>query len=194
MFCCFLIVGLVRLQVEAAWVAAAQVVISGAVGPRADFVNGHFEQVEWEVYRKVGEPDRWLFVDKDGEWMVGSTAGKDNRKTESAGWAHSVASAGGMPPPAGSGRWQVVDGNGKWVEQTVEVELVSAAQAREWTVRQAQQVGASPRSRKQGHQPFPAPRSVLVLVCSLLPPCCQPLLLLPLPCFWCQCWCWCCWC
>ena len=57
MFCCFLIVGLVRLQVEAAWVAAAQVVISGAVGPRADFVNGRFEQVEWEVYRKVGDPD-----------------------------------------------------------------------------------------------------------------------------------------
>ena len=43
-----------RGQVEA---AAAQVVISGAAGPGAWLANGRFEQVEWEVYRKVGDPD-----------------------------------------------------------------------------------------------------------------------------------------
>ena len=110
---------------------AMQVVISGAAGPFAAKVNGRFEQVELEVYRKVGEPGRWLFVNKDGKWLVGTTADKDARKTKSAGWAVSVASAGGMPPPAGAGRWQVSDGT-KLVEQTVEVELVSTAQAREW--------------------------------------------------------------
>ena len=121
-------------QVEAAWAAAAQVVISGAAGPKAARVNGRFEQVDREVYAKVGDPGVWLFVDMHGRWVVGDTANKDARKTESAGWAHSVASAGGMPPPAGAGRWKVYDGT-KWVEQTVEVELVSAAQAREWAAR-----------------------------------------------------------
>ena len=132
---------LCRLQVEAAWAfgAASQVVISGAEGPSAVRVNGRFEQVEREVYRKVGEPDEWLFIDKDDEWTVGATAGKDARKTEWRGSAllcsaHSVALAGGMPPPDGAGRWKVYDGT-KWVEQTVEVELVSAAQAREWAAR-----------------------------------------------------------
>ena len=55
-----------RVQVEAAWAAAAQVVLSGAAGPSAARVNGRFEQVEREVYQKVGEPDRWLFVDCKG--------------------------------------------------------------------------------------------------------------------------------
>ena len=132
-----------RLQVEAAWAAAQQVVISGATGPAAARVNGRYEQVEREVYGKVGEPDLWLFVAIDGTWMVGPTAGKDGRKSKSAGWAQSVASAGGMSPPAGAGRWQVSDGKGGWlVEQTVEVEVLDAAQAREWAARQAQQVGA----------------------------------------------------
>ena len=111
-----------RLQVEAAWAAARQVVIRGATGeswePSAAAVNGLFEQVEREVYRKVGEPDTWLFVSCKGKWVVGFTANKDDRKTESNGWAQSVASAVGMPPPAGAGRWKVWD-NTKWVEQTV---------------------------------------------------------------------------
>ena len=108
-------------QVEAAWAAApAQVVISGAAGPNAAFVNGRFEQVDREVYAKVGEAGRWLFVDMEDNWMVGPTADKDARKTESGGWAHSVASAGGMPPPAGAGRWVVFDGS-KGVEQTMQL-------------------------------------------------------------------------
>ena len=115
-----------RLQVEAARTAARpQVVISGAVGPNAARVNGRFEQVEREVYRKVGEPGRWLFVAKDGRWYVGFTEDKDARKTGSRGWAHSVAPAGGMPPPSAAGRWKVAHGGTKWVEQTVEVECAT---------------------------------------------------------------------
>ena len=41
-------------------------------------------------------------------------------KTRSTGWAYSVVSAGGMPPPAGAGRWQVRDGS-KCVEQTIQI-------------------------------------------------------------------------
>ena len=111
--------------------AARQVVISGAAGPNAAWVNGRLELVEREVYRKVGEPGTWLFVDKDDTWMVGDTESKDARKTESASWAHSVASAGGMPPPAGAAEWKVTHGKDNWVEQTVEVEVLNAAQARE---------------------------------------------------------------
>jgi hypothetical protein len=101
------------MQVERGW---APVVISGAKGPRAAIINGRFEQVEHDVYRKVGELDSsWLFVadnaddrtyDQPGPkaraggaqpkslgcWWVGSTAHKDARKAN--GWAHSVAPAG----------------------------------------------------------------------------------------------------
>ena len=95
--------------------------IRGATGPSAVDVNGRFELAEREVYRKVGEPDKWLFVCSDGEWMVGATASKDARKTKSNGWAHTVASAGGLPPPAGAGQWKVRDGS-DWVAQTVQVD------------------------------------------------------------------------
>ena len=117
-----------RVQVEAAWAAAAQVVISGVVALNAATtaaINGRFEQVDREVYRKVGEPGRWLFVAKDGRWYVGFTEDKDARKTGSRGWAHSVAPAGGMPPPSAAGRWKVAHGGTKWVEQTVEVECAT---------------------------------------------------------------------
>ena len=153
-----------RLQVEAAWAAApAQVVISGAEGPNAASVNGRFEQVERGVYRKVGEPGLWLFVAKKGTWSVGATAGKDARKTESAGWAHSVALAGRMPPPVGTGQWHVHDDT-KWAEQTLEVEVLDAAQARELAARQAEQVGAP--AAAAGPPAFLCPRSVLVCWCS----------------------------
>ena len=113
-----------RVQVEAAWAAAAQVVISGVVALNAATtaaINGRFEQVDREVYRKVGDPDMWLFVAKNGTWCVSTTAKKDARKTESAGWAHSMAPAGGMPPPAAASRWKVARAGGMWVEQTLQI-------------------------------------------------------------------------
>ena len=91
---------------------AAAVVISGAAGPNAAVLNGRFEQVEWaagqfsrDVYlkvgRKVGEPVRWLYVAKNDCWMVGDTGGKDKRRTNSFGAAHSLTKAGGQPPRPG---------------------------------------------------------------------------------------------
>ena len=78
--------------------------IRGATGSSAAYANGRFELAEREVYRKVGEPDQWLFVDSNGCWMVGNTENKDARKTKSSGRAHTVAPAGGLPPPAGVGQ------------------------------------------------------------------------------------------
>ena len=112
-----------------AWAAAKHAVISGATGLNADTANGEFEQVEREVYRKVGDLDRWLFVDVKNKWIVGNTANKDVRKTKSSGFAYLVAAAGRMPPPAGPSVWKVSGGNG-WVEQTLQVGLLSAAQVR----------------------------------------------------------------
>eukprot|EP01051_Picozoa_sp_SAG22_P014665 SAG22_NODE_1813_length_3512_cov_103.505703_1_plen_792_part_10 len=119
------------------------VVIGGATGPNADKVNGRYEFVDREVYRKVGDPGKWLFVNKTGEWYVGSTAEKDARKTESGGWAHPVAAAGGLPPVAGAVKWKVAHGNGNWVEQTVRVEVLDAAAARREAQRHAEQVEAA---------------------------------------------------
>eukprot|EP01050_Picozoa_sp_SAG11_P035781 SAG11_NODE_13292_length_661_cov_1.393238_1_plen_125_part_00 len=102
-------------------------VIGGFTGSKAALANGCYEFVDREVYRKVGEPDRWLFVARDGNWMVGPTTSKDARKTESAGWAHAVAPAGGRPPAAGAIKWKLFDGSSEaWGVQTVRVEILDA--------------------------------------------------------------------
>ena len=99
-----------------------------ATGSSAEYVNGRYEQTaEREVYRKLGDSGKWLFISKTGKWMVGSTASKDERKTKSTGWGETVAAAAGLPPTAGASvRWQVHD-DGNWVEQTVQVEMLDAA-------------------------------------------------------------------
>ena len=80
-----------------------------------------FEQMEREVYAKVGEPNLWLYINSKGNWLVGGTPGKDKRRTNSLGVGRSVASAGGLPPPAGPGRWQMHGDGSEWVEQTVQI-------------------------------------------------------------------------
>ena len=117
------------LQVEAAWAAAQQVMITGAMGSNAAAANGRFKQVEREVFEKVGDPETWLFVATDGGWWVGDTEDKNAR--EAWGYAHSVCAAGEMPPSAGPAQWQLHDGEDEWVEQTLQVEVLSAAQVRQ---------------------------------------------------------------
>eukprot|EP01050_Picozoa_sp_SAG11_P029798 SAG11_NODE_8534_length_1004_cov_1.662983_1_plen_334_part_11 len=113
---------------EAEAQAERWVVLGGAAGPNAETVNGRYEAtVEREVYRKAGDASTWLFVTKTGKWMVGATADKDARKTRSSGWAHTVAPAGGRPPPAAAAvPWNVLCGKGDWREQALRVELPSA--------------------------------------------------------------------
>ena len=106
-------------------------VISGASGPNAAAVNGRYQQVagfDRNVYRKLDDAEKWLFVAADDTWFVGSAANKDESAT--TGWAHSVAPAEGLPPPRGAGLWQVVHGDGqRWAEQTLELEQTRPIQA-----------------------------------------------------------------
>ena len=60
--------------------AARLVVISGATGLSAAEVNGRFEQVEREVYRKVGQPDTWLFG-----WWASQPTRTTGRRSRTAG-------------------------------------------------------------------------------------------------------------
>jgi len=107
-----------------AWAAApAVVVISGAEGPSAGIANGRFELAERDVYRKVGGAERWLYIASSGWWWVGDTEDKDARETR--GWAHSVASANGLPPASGEAQWKVADGKGGWVEQALQLRTLN---------------------------------------------------------------------
>ena len=99
--------------------------IGGAAGPKADYVNGRYEATaDREVYAKAGAPNRWLYVDVNGKWMVGPTKGKDARRAR--GWARQAAAAGGQPPEAGPAvAWRVLEpGRGNWKEQRLRVEWV----------------------------------------------------------------------
>ena len=93
--------------------AAAVVAIVGAAGPNAERLNGRYQPTaDREVYTKIGAPNRWLFVNSNDEWMASSTAGKDDRRANSVGCAHSVSAASGLPPAASGGQWQVSHGEG----------------------------------------------------------------------------------
>ena len=97
--------------------APQQVIISGAIGDNAAFVNGSFLCVDElyngrALYQKVGDPNAWLRYLKDSNWAVSDTASKvaNNNK----GYAYSVNM--GMAFATGESLWKVsVDGVG--VEQ-----------------------------------------------------------------------------
>ena len=98
--------------------APQQVIISGASGNSAAFVNGSFLCVVDELYngralyQKVGDPNAWLRYLKDSTWAVSSTAAKVANNNNCC--AHSVNM--GMAFATGESLWEVlVDGN--WVEQ-----------------------------------------------------------------------------
>jgi len=60
-------------------------------------------------------------------WLVGPTDSKDAGNTESRGWAHGKAKAGGLPPQSGAAQWQLVDHATKpWREATLQVLVLSA--------------------------------------------------------------------
>ena len=78
-------------------------------------VNGRYEFVDWEAYRKVdvaesrfmNPPDMWLKVDSTtGQWTVWD----DSKRTEFACCGHQVVKAGGRPPVAGADKWKVDPG------------------------------------------------------------------------------------
>ena len=97
--------------------APQQVIISGASGNSAAFVNGSFLCVdelynERALYQKVGDPNAWLRYLKKSTWAVSDTESKvaNNNKC----YAYSVNM--GMAFATGESLW-VVRVDGKWVEQ-----------------------------------------------------------------------------
>ena len=97
--------------------APQQVIISGASGNNAAFVNGSFLCVDElyngrALYQKVGDPNAWLLYLKSSTWAVSDTAAKVANNNVS--YAKSVNM--GMAFATGESLWNVwVDG--KWVEQ-----------------------------------------------------------------------------
>jgi hypothetical protein len=97
--------------------APQQVIISGASGNNAAFVNGSFLCVDElyngrALYQKVGDPNAWLRYLKDSTWAVSDTASKV--ANNHFGYSRSVNK--GMAFATGESLWNVwVDG--KWVEQ-----------------------------------------------------------------------------
>ena len=94
--------------------APQQVIISGASGNSAEFVNGSFLCVVDELYngralyQKVGDPNAWLLYLKRSTWAVSDTANKVANNNVS--YAYSVNM--GMAFATGESLWVVcVDGN-----------------------------------------------------------------------------------
>jgi hypothetical protein len=118
-----------QVWAQQVWAAARLVMVRGVTGDNANFVNGLFELVEAEVYRKVGAADHWLFLDKNDHWAVGGTTQKDTRQTQASSQAYMVDVAGGLPPSNGTTQgWKVAE-NDTWIEQTAVVEVFDATQA-----------------------------------------------------------------
>ena len=109
-------------------------VIAGATGSSADFVNGTFDRVPGErkpggapVYRKRGSGGVWLFLAPCGsQWYVGNTERKDARKAQ--GWASTAAAVapGTLPHEAPAGGWTVWDGSKHVPQQSVTVTAAAA--------------------------------------------------------------------
>ncbi len=97
--------------------APQQVIISGASGDNAAFVNGSFLCVDElyngrALYRKDGDPNAWLRYCLDSYWAVSDTANKV--ANNNICYAHSVNM--GMAFATGESLWNMwVDG--KLVEQ-----------------------------------------------------------------------------
>ncbi len=93
--------------------APQQVIISGASGDSAEFVNGSFLCVDElyngrALYQKVGDPNAWLRYLKVSTWAVSDTA--DKVANNNICYAHSVN--GGMAFATGESLWNVlVDGD-----------------------------------------------------------------------------------
>ena len=92
--------------------------IRGAYGPSATSINGIYEPTSeicggWPVYRKQGDPDKWLeYIVATNEWYVKPTA--DRGRAE--GWM-CLASDPPARPELSKGTCEVWDGD-RWTIQT----------------------------------------------------------------------------
>ena len=97
--------------------APQQVIISGASGNNAAFVNGSFLCVDElyngrALYQKVGDPNAWLRYLKDSTWAVSTTEDKVANNNSSEAYSVNM----GMAFATGESLWNVLV-DGKLVEQ-----------------------------------------------------------------------------
>jgi hypothetical protein len=105
---------------------AVPVDVRGATGPSASSINGVYEPTNeicggWPVYRKQGDPDKWLeYIVATNEWYVKPTA--DRGRAE--GWM-CLASDPPTRPELSRGTCEVWDGD-RWTVQTTVTVLTAA--------------------------------------------------------------------
>jgi hypothetical protein len=93
------------------------VIISGASGNNAAFVNGSFLSVDElyngrALYQKDGDPNAWLRYCMDSRWAVSTTADKVANNNDCMAFSVNM----GMAFATGESLWNVlVDGD--WVKQ-----------------------------------------------------------------------------
>jgi hypothetical protein len=100
-------------------------ITQNSVGSNSDIVNGAFEVAERPdneppIYRRADGSDGWLYVNKDGDWMMSDKEDKDAHKTSLEGTAHSVEAAEGRLPHEVGAAWKALD-SGEWTEQQLRV-------------------------------------------------------------------------
>ena len=111
-------------------IKAVPVDIRGARGPNAVTINGIYEPTEeecnnWPVYRKRGDPNKWLeFFDTSSKWYIKATTDKGRPR----GWMRLTSSPPARPELCNS-VCEVWDGS-KWTSQP-SVSIVTAKQRRE---------------------------------------------------------------
>ncbi|CAK9250495.1 unnamed protein product [Sphagnum jensenii] len=106
---------------------AVAVDIRGAYGPSATSINGMYEPTSeicggWPVYRKQGDPDKWLeYIVATNEWYVKPTA--DRGRAE--GWM-CLGSDPPSRPELSKGTCEVWDGD-RWTIQTTVTVLTAVS-------------------------------------------------------------------
>jgi hypothetical protein len=109
---------------------AVSIDIRGAKGPNAVTINGVYEPTDevcsnWPVYRKRGDPTKWLeFFSASNKWYIKATGDKGRAR----GWMRLTADPPTRPELCKS-VCEVWDGS-KWTSQPT-VSIVSAKQRRE---------------------------------------------------------------
>ena len=96
--------------------AARRLIISGAEGDQAKYINGSYEPVDegrGVAYQKREDSDMWLERHAPyKKWIVTDTEGRGTR----SGWATLLCDPPRLPTDPRGAKWRVVV-NGKLVEQ-----------------------------------------------------------------------------
>jgi hypothetical protein len=112
---------------SASGTTAGAVRASGATGEFAARVNGLYELTgdvhnEHPLFRKVDEPNRWLFFAGDENWWFSDTDTKREAADEASGWA--VSAEPNLLLPQDATAWEVWDGTDFELQTSLRVTAV----------------------------------------------------------------------